>query len=106
MLKFIYFVAFSEYMNLINFAFKYAIFNFSGNPQQEEQPQQSATASSSSINWDAIQHAVKTVVTTPSAPPSAPNSAAPLPSSSPSPSLEESGMVTKEIILGYMSNCD
>ena len=91
--------------NVINY--KYAIFNFSGNPQQEEQPQQSATASSSSINWDAIQHAVKTVVTTPSAPPSAPNSAAPLPSSSPSPSLEESGMVTKEIILGYtMSNCD
>merc|ERR1712083_793696 len=44
----------------------------------------------SSINWDAIQHAVKTVVTSPSAP-SAPNSAAPHPSSSPSPSLEDSG---------------
>ena len=77
--------------NVINFAFKYAIFNFSGNPQ-------STDASSSSINWDAIQHAVKTVVTSPSAP-SAPNSAAPLPSSSPSPSLEESGKVTK--LLGY-----
>ena len=69
-----------------------AIFNFSGNPQ-------STDASTSSINWDAIQHAVKTVVTSPSAP-SAPNSAAPLPSSSPSPSLEDSGKVTK--LLGYV----
>jgi len=59
-----------------------------GNPQ-------STDASSSSINWDAIQHAVKTVVTSPSAP-SAPNSAAPLPSSSPSPSLEESGPTLEE----------
>ena len=67
-----------------------AIFNFSGNPTD---------ASTSSINWDAIQHAVKTVVTSPSAP-SAPNSAAPLPSSSPSPSLEDSGKVTK--LLGYV----
>ena len=42
---------------------------------------------------------MKTVVTSPSAP-SAPNSAAPLPSSSPSPSLEDSGKVTE--LLGYM----
>lgn len=59
-----------------------------GNPQ-------STDASTSSINWDAIQHAVKTVVTSPSAP-SAPNSAAPLPSSSPSPSLEDSGPTLEE----------
>ena len=77
----------------MNFAFKYTIFNFSGNPQ-------STDASSSSINWDAIQHAVKTVVTSPSAP-SAPNSAAPHPSSSPSPSLEDSGKVLNKL-LGYV----
>ena len=89
---FSYFITMYCTSNFTNFAFKYAIFNFSGN-------QQSTDASTSSINWDAIQHAVKTVVTSPSAP-SAPNSAAPLPSSSPSPSLEDSGKVTK--LLGYV----